>query len=62
MKKPIFLLAISLLFNSLHLAKQNAPEPILYNGKIFTNDQAQSTQSILIIVGGKILHDAKILK
>src|SRR5205085_1093498 len=55
MKNLILLLFISITVNFSVLANQTAPDLILYNGKIFTSDAAQTKAEAIAIRGERIL-------
>lgn len=55
MRKLTLLLIICISINFSILAKQSAPDSILYNGKIFTSDAAQPNAEAIAIHGERIL-------
>ena len=55
MKKLTLLLTFGIFVNFSVLAKQTAPELILYNGKIFTSDTVQPNAKAIAIRGERIL-------
>ena len=55
MRKLLFILFIGTLFNLSVLANQAAPDLILYNGKIFTSDDAQPDAEAIAVGGERVL-------
>ncbi len=55
MKKLILILIIGISVNFSIFAQKNAPDLILYNGKIFTSDPAQPSAKAIAIGGERIL-------